>query len=93
MTYYQLLDIDKESDVHDIKRAFRRLAHIHHPDKGGDVAKFKEINEAYQTLSDPEKRAQYDFVMNPVHRRTVYYTVDFDANSQTMTGWTFNSSR
>ena len=44
----------------EIKKAFHKLAHKYHPDKGGDEKKFKEINEAYQVLSDQQKRAQYD---------------------------------
>lgn len=59
--YYQILGLGKGATEADIKKAFRELAHKHHPDKaGGDEAKFKEINEAYQILSNPQKRAQYD---------------------------------
>lgn len=59
--YYQTLGISKSASAEDIKRAYRKLAHQHHPDKaGGNEAKFKEINEAYQILSDDKKRAQYD---------------------------------
>ena len=59
--YYQILGITKSASEEEIKKAFRKLAHQHHPDKaGGDEAKFKEINEAYQVLSDKTKRAQYD---------------------------------
>jgi molecular chaperone DnaJ len=59
--YYQTLGIDKNASQDEIKKAYRKLAHKHHPDKkGGDEAKFKEINEAYQTLSDAKKRSQYD---------------------------------
>ena len=58
--YYQILGISRDASADEIKRAYRQLAHKHHPDKGGDEKKFKEINEAYQTLSDKEKRAQYD---------------------------------
>ena len=59
--YYKVLGVDKGASEEDIKKAFRKLAHQYHPDKkGGDEAKFKEINEAYQVLSDSEKRSQYD---------------------------------
>ncbi len=59
--YYQILGVDKNASHDDIKRAFRRLAHEHHPDKqGGNADKFKEINTAYQVLSNSEKRQQYD---------------------------------
>lgn len=59
--YYKTLGIDKKASKEDIKKAFHKLAHKYHPDKqGGDEAKFKEINEAYQILSDDNKRAQYD---------------------------------
>ena len=58
--YYKILGVSKNAKPEEIKRAFRRLAQKHHPDKGGDPEKFKEINEAYQILSNPEKKAQYD---------------------------------
>lgn len=59
--YYEVLGVPKNASDEDIKKAFRKLAHQHHPDKsGGDEKKFKEINEAYQVLSNKEKRAQYD---------------------------------
>lgn len=59
--YYKILGISKTASVDDIKAAFRRLAHQHHPDKkGGNAEKFKEANEAFQVLSDPQKRQQYD---------------------------------
>jgi molecular chaperone DnaJ len=59
--YYQILGVSRESSQDEIKKAYRKLAHQYHPDKGGgDEAKFKEINEAYQILSNTEKRAQYD---------------------------------
>ena len=60
MTHYQTLGIEKTATQEDIKRAYRRLASQHHPDKGGDTAKFQEIQTAYDTLSDPEKRQEYD---------------------------------
>jgi len=59
--YYQILGVDKKASKEEVKKAFRKLAHQYHPDKkGGDEAKFKEVNEAYQVLSDDSKRAQYD---------------------------------
>lgn len=58
--YYKILGVDKDASEDQIKKAFRRLAHEHHPDKGGDSQKFKDVNEAYQILGDKQKRAQYD---------------------------------
>ncbi|KKW29059.1 MAG: Chaperone protein DnaJ, partial [Candidatus Uhrbacteria bacterium GW2011_GWD2_52_7] len=52
--------VSKSASADEVKAAFRKLAHQHHPDKGGDEAKFKEINEAYQVLGDQQKRQQYD---------------------------------
>ena len=65
MKYYEVLELKDTATQEEIKKAFRRLSKLHHPDKGGDQEKFKEINEAYQTLSNPEKKAAYD-------RGTVY---------------------
>jgi len=59
--YYEILGVSRTATQDDIKKAFRRLAHQYHPDKsGGDEEKFKEANEAYQVLSDGQKRQQYD---------------------------------
>ncbi len=59
--YYQILGVSKDASPEQLKDAYRKLAHKHHPDKsGGDEKKFKEMNEAYQVLSNKEKRAQYD---------------------------------
>lgn len=59
--YYKILGVDKNSSQEEIKKAFRKKAHEYHPDKKtGDEAKFKEANEAYQTLGDEKKKAQYD---------------------------------
>lgn len=60
MDHYQILGVAKEATDTEIKKAYRKLASKHHPDKGGDAEKFKEIQKAYETLSDPNKRAQYD---------------------------------
>ncbi|MBI5231900.1 MAG: molecular chaperone DnaJ [Coriobacteriales bacterium] len=58
--YYDVLGVKKDATVDEIKKAFRRLARKHHPDAGGDEERFKEINEAYEVLSDAEKRTRYD---------------------------------
>lgn len=58
--YYSILGLTKTASQDEIKRAYRSLASKHHPDKGGDTARFQEIQEAYATLSDPQKRAEYD---------------------------------
>ena len=59
--YYKILGVPEDASEEEIKKAFRKLAHKYHPDRGGDEKKFKEINEAYQVLSNKEKRKQYDF--------------------------------
>jgi len=59
--YYETLGVDKKASKEEVKKAFHKLAHKHHPDKkGGNDAKFKEISEAYAILSDDKKRTEYD---------------------------------
>ncbi len=59
--YYQILGVGRQADEKEIKRVYRQLALKYHPDKNpGSEEKFKEINEAYEVLGDPEKRAKYD---------------------------------
>jgi len=58
--HYSTLGVDKKASKDEVKKAFRKLAQQHHPDKGGDEAKFKEITEAYSVLSDDAKRREYD---------------------------------
>lgn len=58
--YYEVLGVGKSASADELKKAFRRAAVEHHPDKGGDEAKFKEINEAYEVLKDTNKRQRYD---------------------------------
>ena len=57
---YETLGVEKSATQAQIKKAFRKLAVKHHPDRGGDAEKFKEINAAYEVLSDPEKRETYN---------------------------------
>jgi DnaJ-class molecular chaperone len=57
---YEILGITASASPEEIKKAYRKLASTHHPDKGGDTAKFQEIQTAYDIISDPAKRAQYD---------------------------------
>src|SRR3989344_4417173 len=59
--YYEVLGVKKGASKDEIKKAFYKLAHKYHPDKKeGDEKKFKEVNEAYQVLSDDSKRSKYD---------------------------------
>lgn len=59
--YYEILGVNRGASKEEIKKAFYKLAHKYHPDKkGGNEEKFKEVNQAYQTLSDDEKRSKYD---------------------------------
>jgi molecular chaperone DnaJ len=58
--YYEILGIGRDASADEVKKAFRRAAIEHHPDRGGDEEKFKEINEAYEVLKDDQKRKRYD---------------------------------
>jgi curved DNA-binding protein len=58
--HYNTLGIERTATADEIKRAYRKLASQHHPDKGGDKHKFQEVEEAYRTLSEPDRRQQYD---------------------------------
>ena len=58
--YYEVLGVGKTASADEIKKAFRKAAIEHHPDRGGDEAKFKEVNEAYEVLKDESKRKRYD---------------------------------
>jgi molecular chaperone DnaJ len=58
--YYEVLGVGKSASADEIKKAFRKAAVQHHPDRGGNEEKFKEVNEAYEVLKDPSKRQRYD---------------------------------
>jgi DnaJ-class molecular chaperone len=60
LDHYATLGVSRTASADEIKRAFRKLASQHHPDKGGDTAKFQQIQAAYDTLGDANKRAAYD---------------------------------
>lgn len=66
MSYYTVLGVSKSASIDEIKKAYRMLAMKHHPDKGGDPEQFKQISEAYETLSDPQKRNAYDNPAPPI---------------------------
>jgi len=77
-SFYDILGVAKTASDDDIKRAYRRLASQHHPDKGGDTAKFQEIQEAYATLGDPARRREYD---SPTGMFSQQMPPGFDMNS------------
>ncbi len=62
--YYDILEIERTSDEAAIKKGYRKAALIHHPDKGGSDDMFQQVHEAFQILSDPVKRSEYDKVMS-----------------------------
>jgi len=74
MTYYEILGVAKDAKPDEIKKAYRKLASQHHPDKGGDKTKFQEIQSAYDTLSDTDKRQQYDMQQNGFGRTQFHFT-------------------
>ena len=79
-SYYEILGVEKSATADDIKRAYRKLASKHHPDKGGDTARFQEIQTAYDTLSDPQRRQQYDMMgqAGPQHQGFGFGPGQFD---------------
>ena len=74
MNLYQELELQPNCSQEDIKRQYRTLAHQHHPDRGGDAEHFKRISLAYEVLSDPARREEYD--------RTGQYHEDFTIRSE-----------
>ena len=85
--YYQILNVSQDASAEDIKKAFRRLALLHHPDRNPEniksaEAKFKEINEAYEVLSDEHRRWQYNRLtsLSSYPRRTMAVEDIFNEN-------------
>lgn len=74
--YYQILGLSRGANDEEIKQAFRKLAMKHHPDRGGDQAKFQEINEAYKILGDPAQRQQYDNPAPNINFNTAGFDID-----------------
>jgi len=60
MDYYKILGVDRNATPDEIKKAYRKMAAKHHPDRGGDTAEFQKIEEAYRNLSDPQLKSQHD---------------------------------
>ncbi len=87
--YYKILGIDKSASKEDVKKAFRKLAHEHHPDKGGNAEKFKEVSEAYSVLSDDSKRSQYD-TYGSAGGNTGQDWGGFSAQGGPASGWDFS---
>jgi curved DNA-binding protein len=81
MTHYETLGVTDKATPEEIKAAFRKLAKQHHPDLGGDADKFQQINSAYEILSDPDKRAHYDYMLRRPQNQS---------NDPNGFGWEFN---
>lgn len=69
MDYYKTLGVEKNATPEEIKKAYRKLAGANHPDRGGDTATFQKIQQAYDVLSDPQKKQEYD---NPMHQQNMH---------------------
>jgi DnaJ family protein A protein 2 len=72
--FYDILEIPQNSSQEDIKKVYKKLALTHHPDRGGDPEKFKEVNEAYEVLSDPNKKSQLDII--PIAERVNFSQIN-----------------
>jgi DnaJ-class molecular chaperone len=81
MDYYSTLGVNKNASQDEIKKAYKKMSMQHHPDRtGGDDSKFKEINEAYQTLNDPQKKQMYDQFGTADPRQRQYNSQNFEFN-------------
>ena len=60
MDYYKILGVDRNATPDEIKKAYRKMAAKHHPDRGGSTEEFQKIEEAYRNLSDPQLKFQHD---------------------------------
>lgn len=88
--HYKILGVSRNASDDDIKKAFRRQSLIHHPDKGGNEEKFKEINESYTVLQDPQSRRTFDLIDpdNPSGGMSdLYHGFEPDESSQMPFGW------
>ena len=77
MNYYETLGINKQASQDEIKAAYRRMASKHHPDKGGDTATFQQVEEAYRTLGDEQKRSEYDQPQAQFHHHSFNQSFNF----------------
>ncbi len=82
MNYYSVLGVNKDASQSDIKQAYRRLAMMHHPDRGGDASKLSIVNEAYEVLGNTAKRAEYDNPQPTFNSNDFHYGFDRDIFSQ-----------
>lgn len=73
MDPYQVLGVPKTATQDDVKKAYRKLASLHHPDKGGDTARFQQIQGAYDILSDPQKRQEFDHPRSQNHHFNFHF--------------------
>lgn len=91
MNCYEILGVSKDASQSEIKKAYRDLVKIHHPDKGGSDEKFKEISEAYEILSDTQKRQDYDFKQNLGNSSFHQFFTNFNGDFSSMFNQSFGS--
>jgi curved DNA-binding protein len=88
MNYYEILGVNESASQDDIKRAYKKLAMKHHPDRGGDEKKFQEISQAYDTIGDPTKRQAYDH--ERLHRPHIHIRTGGFGGFEDIFGHAFN---